>query len=247
MIDMEITNRFKIGDKVKLISTLTEQNTGIGQNVLDELLQQEYLTITNSSPEDTYELNDYWWFSADQLKTIYINNSHETLNQLIDMRIEDYLNKPLKLQVKYIDKNITPIEKKDGGDLIDLRVSTVKRNGVKESFPCKYKKGDSLFFGLGFALKVPYNKKSNVYPRSGMFKNYGFLLTNSVGQIDNSYSGNDDEWKAMMYCTRDGEINYNDRILQFEVVDRTMENIEFEVVDNLDEANRGGYSSTGVK
>lgn len=247
MIDMEITNRFKIGDKVKLISTLTVQNTGIGQNILDELLQQEYLTITNSSPEDTYELNDYWWFSSDQLKSVYINNNHETLNQLIDMRIEDYLNKPLKLQIKYIDKNITPIEKKDGGDLIDLRVSTVKRNGVKESFPCKYKKGDTLFFGLGFALKVPYNKKSNVYPRSGMFKNYGFLLTNSVGQIDNSYSGNDDEWKAMMYCTRDGEINYNDRILQFEVVDRTMENVEFEVVDNLDEANRGGYSSTGVK
>lgn len=246
MIDMEV-NKFQIGNKVKLIQGLTEQNTGIEQNVLDELLQQEHLTITNSSPEYTYELNDYWWFSADQLKSIYINNSHETLNQLIDMRIEDYLNKPLKLQVKYIDKNIAPIEKKDGGDLIDLRVSTVKRNGVKESFPCKYKKGDSLFFGLGFALKVPYNKKSNVYPRSGMFKNYGFLLTNSVGQIDNSYSGNDDEWKAMIYCTREGEINYNDRILQFEVVDRTMENVEFEVVDNLDEANRGGYSSTGVK
>lgn len=247
MIDMEV-NKFKIGDKIKLIQEeVNEQNTRIEKDVLDELCQQEYLTITNSSPEGCYEVNDYWWFEEYQLKSVYINNSHETLNQLIDMRIEEYLNKPLKLQVKYMDKNITPIEKKDGGDLIDLRVSTVKRNGVKESFPCKYKKGDTLFFGLGFALKVPYNKKSNVYPRSGMFKNYGFLLTNSVGQIDNSYSGNDDEWKAMMYCTRDGEINYNDRILQFEVVDRTMENVDFEVVDNLDEANRGGYSSTGVK
>lgn len=247
MIDMEV-NKFKIGDKIKLIQEeVNEQNTRIEKDVLDELCQQEYLTITNSSPEGCYEVNDYWWFEEYQLKSVYINNSYETLNQLIDMRIEEYLNKPLKLQVKYMDKNITPIEKKDGGDLIDLRVSTVKRNGVKESFPCKYKKGDTLFFGLGFALKVPYNKKSNVYPRSGMFKNYGFLLTNSVGQIDNSYSGNDDEWKAMMYCTRDGEINYNDRILQFEVVDRTMENVDFEVVDNLDEANRGGYSSTGVK
>ena len=103
MIDMEITNRFKIGDKVKLISTLTEQNTGIGQNVLDELLQQEYLTITNSSPEDTYELNDYWWFSADQLKTIYINNSHETLNQLIDMITNSEID---KIVVLYKDRLI---------------------------------------------------------------------------------------------------------------------------------------------
>lgn len=80
-----------------------------------------------------------------------------------------------------------------------------------------------------------------------MFKNYGFLLTNSVGQIDNAFQGNADEWGAMMYCTRDGEINYDDRILQFEVVNRTMENIKFEIVENLQGEDRGGYSSTGIK
>lgn len=252
MIDMD---KFKKGDSVTITEGLTSKDTidEIPQDELDaiytgkiNLTVGEYTVYNEVYCEDTEQQLGYYFYE-NQLKSVYINNSHETLNQLIDMKIEDYLNKPLKVQVKYIDKNITPMEKKDGGDLIDLRVSTVKRNGVKESFPCKYKKGDTLFFGLGFALKVPYNKKSNVYPRSGMFKNYGFLLTNSVGQIDNSYSGNDDEWKAMMYCTRDGEINYNDRILQFEVVDRTMENVEFKVVDNLDEANRGGYSSTGVK
>ena len=100
MIDMEITNRFKIGDKVKLIQVLTEQNTKIDQNVLDELLQQEYLTVTNSSPENMYEVNNYWWFKGYQLKSVYINNSHETLNQLIDMRIEEYLNKPLDVKIK---------------------------------------------------------------------------------------------------------------------------------------------------
>lgn len=153
----------------------------------------------------------------------------------------------MKIQVKYIDKNITPMVKKDGGDLVDLRVSRVLKNGEEVSFPCEYKFGDTLFFKLGFAMKLPTNMKANAYPRSGMFKNYGFLLTNSVGQIDNSYSGNDDEWGAMMWCTRDGVINYNDRILQFEVVERTMENVLFEEVETLDENNRGGYSSTGVK
>jgi len=166
--------------------------------------------------------------------------------------IDDLINKtlseqPMKLQVRYIDKNITPMEKIDGGDLVDLRVSRVFKNGEEVTFPCQYKFGDTLFFKLGFAMKMPPNKKSSVYPRSGMFKNYGFILTNSVGQIDNKFQGNDDEWCAMCWCTRDGEINYDDRILQFEVVDRVMENVEFEIVEELGYVNRGGYSSTGVR
>lgn len=153
----------------------------------------------------------------------------------------------MELKVRYIDKNLTKMTKIDGGDLIDLRVSTVRRNARLEAFPCHYKKGDVLFFKLGFAMQMPSNKKANVYPRSGMFKNYGFILTNSVGQIDNKFQGNDDEWCAMMYCTRDGEIGYDERILQFEVVDRTMEDVIFTEVEQLGDVNRGGYSSTGVK
>lgn len=153
----------------------------------------------------------------------------------------------MELKVRYIDKNLTKMMKIDGGDLIDLRVSKVKKNGVETEFPCKYNQGDILFFKLGFAMQMPPNKKANVYPRSGMFKNYGFILTNSVGQIDNKYQGNEDEWCAMLYCTRDGEIGYDERILQFEVVDRTMENVSFIEVEGLENINRGGYSSTGVK
>ena len=80
-----------------------------------------------------------------------------------------------------------------------------------------------------------------------MFKNYGFILTNSVGQIDNAYQGDNDEWSAMVWCTRDGVINYDERILQFEVVDRVMENVIFEEVEKLGNIDRGGYGSTGTK
>lgn len=157
----------------------------------------------------------------------------------------------MKLQVRYIDKNITKLEKIPNGDLVDLRVSRVYSlvNGemVEKTFPYNYKQGETVFFKLGFAMKMPIGKKANVYPRSGMFKNYGFILTNSVGQIDNSYQGNDDEWCAMVWCTRDGSIGYDERILQFEVVDRVMENVKFIEVEDLGDANRGGYSSTGVK
>lgn len=164
---------------------------------------------------------------------------------------EEEKSSELNLQVKYIDKNITPLKKIEGGDLVDLRVSRVfKINGDKKeetSFPCEYKFGDTLFFKLGFAMKMPPNKKANVYPRSSTFKNYGFILTNSVGQIDQSYCGNGDEWCAMVWCTREGIINYDDRILQFEVVNRTMENVTFEIVEDLSDTNRGGYGSTGIK
>lgn len=51
----------------------------------------------------------------------------------------------------------------------------------------------------------------------------------------------------MVWCTRDGSINYDDRILQFEVVDRVMENVKFVEVESLGDVDRGGYSSTGVR
>lgn len=156
-------------------------------------------------------------------------------------------NGSLELKVRYIDKNLTKMEKIDKGDLIDLRASKILVNGEEREFPCEYKFGDTVFVKLGFAMKMPKGFKANVYPRSGTFKNYGLLLTNSVGQIDNSYCGNDDEWCGMFYAAREGVMDYNDRILQFEVVPQAMNNVEFDFVEELGEANRGGYSSTGVK
>lgn len=153
----------------------------------------------------------------------------------------------MELKVRYIDKNLTKMKKVEGGDLVDLRASRIFVNGEEKQFPCSYHFGDTVFVKLGFAMKMPKDKKANVYPRSGTFKNYGLLLTNSVGQIDNKYQGNDDEWCAMFWSTRDGNINYDDRILQFEVVDRVMENVVFDEVEQLGDVNRGGYSSTGVK
>lgn len=166
-------------------------------------------------------------------------------------------NRRLELKVRYIDEKLTKMEKIDKGDLVDLRASrifsceynheTKKMEMVEKAFPYEYKQGETVFVKLGFAMQMPEGFKANVYPRSGTFKNYGLLLTNSVGQIDNSFQGNDDEWCAMFYATRAGIMDYNDRILQFEVVPQAMNNVAFNFVEELGEANRGGYSSTGVK
>ena len=161
------------------------------------------------------------------------------------------------VEVKYFDNNLPKLEVTEKGDCIDLRVSKVYRmkshSGLpmkdKEEveFPYHYHNDDVLFFKLGVGMKLPKGYKANVYPRSSTFKNYGFILTNSVGIIDNSYCGNTDEWCAMMYCTREGVINYGDRILQFEPVPVHTHNFSYEEVEELKEESRGGYGSTGVK
>ena len=101
-------------------------------------------------------------------------------------------------------------------------------------------------YPLGSFIPTP-SLKNNVSPRSSTFKNYGFILTNSVGIIDNSYCHEGDEWCAMVYCTRDGVIGYGERILQFEPVPVYTHNFVYDVVDELEEGARGSYGSTGVK
>lgn len=154
----------------------------------------------------------------------------------------------MKLEVRYIDKNLTKMEKIDKGDLIDLRASRISVNGEEKDFPCEYKMGDVIFVKLGFSMKMPAGHKANVYPRSSTFKNYGLIMTNSVGQIDNAYNGNNDQWCTMFACLKDGKMDYDDRILQFEVVRATMDGVEIDLVEDLgNNENRGGYGSTGTK
>ena len=161
--------------------------------------------------------------------------------------------KNLTLKIKMMDKNLTKI----GGDILgewyDLRCGNlISLNGqdigmskMFEGTKIKYKKGDILQLGLGIATELPKGYEAIINPRSSTFKNYGFILTNSQGVIDCTYRG---QWMAMVYCTRDGEISYNDRFLQFRIQkQQPLINIEF--VDELSQTKRGegGYGSTGVK
>jgi dUTP pyrophosphatase len=156
-----------------------------------------------------------------------------------------------KIKVRYIDKNLDKLIITDKGDLIDLRCSNVKLNGEKVEFneegKIQYKAGDVLFIGFGVAIKLPQGFKACLYPRSSTFKNYGLILTNSVGQIDNSYSGNNDEYKGMFYALKDGEISYNDRVAQFDITKIYIRDYVLEEVEELDSVDRGSYGSTGNK
>jgi dUTP pyrophosphatase len=65
-----------------------------------------------------------------------------------------------------------------------------------------------------------------------------------MGIIDNSYCGDNDEWRFPAYAIRDTVINKNDRICQFRIVNKQPE-IVFTEVEHLDDADRGGFGSTG--
>lgn len=141
-----------------------------------------------------------------------------------------------KIKIKYFDNEIDKIEKINKGDLIDLRAAET----------VEMKAGDFKLIKLGVGMKLPEGYKANVYPRSSTYKNFGIILANSVGQIDNSYSGDNDEWRFPAIALRDTLIHKNDRICQFEI-QKIQPEIEFEEVERLDDVSRGGIGTTGVK
>ncbi len=141
------------------------------------------------------------------------------------------------IKVKYFNKDAEPLTYVEGkSDWIDLRAA--ERIALH--------KGNFALIPLGVAMKLPEGYEAHLVPRSSTFKNYGIIQTNSMGMIDNSYSGDNDEWKMPVYATRNTIIEKGDRICQF----RIMENqptISFEQVERLDEGDRGGFGSTGKK
>ena len=108
-----------------------------------------------------------------------------------------------------------------------------------------YSKDDVLVFKLGFAINLPKGKELHILPRSGTFRKYGLILTNSMGIGDDTFIGNEDEYMAVMYATRNGSVKVGDRLVQIKIED-AMPKYEFEEVETFgDVKSRGGYGTTG--
>ncbi len=142
----------------------------------------------------------------------------------------------MKIKIKYFDKEIEKIRNIEGkSDWYDLRAAETVH----------LKKGEYRLIPLGVGVILPEGYGANIVPRSSTFKNWGILQTNSFGVIDNSYSGDNDQWMFPAYATRDTVINKNDRICQF-CINKKQPELIFEEVDHLNDADRGGFGSTGV-
>ncbi len=140
----------------------------------------------------------------------------------------------MKISVKYFVEGLQPLEKLAKGDWIDLRAAE----------DAELKAGDFRYLRLGIGMILPEGYEAHVAPRSSTFKNFGVLVANSFGVIDNSYCGEEDEWRLPVLAMRDTVIRKNDRICQFRIVEKQPE-LEFETVEHLRQESRGGFGSTG--
>ena len=106
------------------------------------------------------------------------------------------------------------------------------------------KAGEFRLIPLGVAIALPQGYEAHIAPRSSTFKNYGILQTNSVGVVDCSYCGDNDQWHMPVYATRDVTIEKGARICQFRIM-QNQPPLLFTRVDHLDAPDRGGFGSTG--
>lgn len=148
------------------------------------------------------------------------------------------------IPIKYF-ADIDKLEYVDGkSDWIDLRAAE----------DIVLRKGEFKLIPLGIAMQLPVGYEAHIAPRSSTFKNYGIIQTNSVGVVDETYCGDNDQWFFPAYCleTRHVEnaenvtiIRKNERICQFRIMEHQPK-IDFNEVEKLVNKDRGGHGSTGT-
>ena len=118
---------------------------------------------------------------------------------------------------------------------------------------------ENYLIPLGVAMELPKGYEAVVNPRSSTYKNFGMLLSNSQGVIDNCYKGDNDQWFANMIAFRDTTIHKGDRICQFRIQLSQKatfwqklkwlfsSGVELVEVDSLNNEDRLGFGSTGIK
>lgn len=166
----------------------------------------------------------------------------------------------LTIKIKRIRDGVDLPEFIPKGDWVDLRCAQ-KTTIVG---PMKSKDSNTIIFNntlipLGFAMRLPDGFEAIVAPRSSTYKHYGIIQTNSIGVIDSSYCGNEDEWMMPVLSFKKTTIPKNDRICQFRIqlsqkatiwqkIKWLFSNrIKIKVVENLNDVTRGGFGSTGAK
>ena len=154
----------------------------------------------------------------------------------------------MKIRIKYFEE-ATKLKKIAKGNWIDVYAN-------KDVF---VKVNERAMIPLGFALELPTGWEGHLAPRSSTFKTWGIIQTNSVGVVDDTYIGDNDQWHMPVFCLKgmdvesmDGIarkgtwIRKGDKIAQFRIME-VMPDIEFEEVDSFGNADRGGFGTTGKR
>ena len=185
---------------------------------------------------------------------ITFDNATDLRHFIIDTVKEELDKKdysPVNIRIKYLDDEVTRLTKIDQGDWIDVYAAedVVIQEGASGIIP------------LGFCMELPKGYEAYLAPRSSTFKKWGIIVTNSIGIIDESYNGDNDQWMLAVHCIDGKEkitletsgqeimvtsIKKNDKIAQFRIM-KKMPMINFLEVDELGNEDRDGFGSTGTK
>lgn len=140
-----------------------------------------------------------------------------------------------KIKIKFTNEKIyKEFNNISVGDWIDLRTTDI----------VTIKKGQFKMIDLGVAMELPKGYEAWIVPRSSTFMKYGVLQANSIAIIDNSFKGDEDVLRFLVWATRDVTIPKGTRICQFRIM-KNQPKIDFIKVDKLENENRGGIGSTG--
>ena len=142
----------------------------------------------------------------------------------------------MKIQIKYLNDEIKRLEYIDGkSDWIDLRAAK----------DMHFDQFEQKLIPLGVAMELPEGYEAHLLPRSSTYKNFGIIMANSMGIIDNSYCGDNDQWMFNAIALRETMVHKNDRICQFRIM-KKQPTIKFDIVEKLGNDDRGGFGSTGI-
>lgn len=156
----------------------------------------------------------------------------------------------LKIKVKEITKGCMPVVIEQG-DWVDLKLAEdVKFTGTEvQSRKIKY-------LPLGIAMKLPKGFEAYILPRSSTPNKWNIEVANSQAVIDESYKGDEDEWKLITKAFKAIEIPKGTRICQFRIMPKMnagiltklkwlfSNGVELIKVGSLNNKNRGGIGST---
>ena len=144
------------------------------------------------------------------------------------------------VQIKVVNKGNQPLPKYQTSQSagMDLRANI--------DAPVLLKPLDRKLIPTGLHIALPEGYEAQIRPRSGLAIKHGITIINTPGTIDPDYRG-DVGVILVNISNEDFVIQPGERIAQ--MVINKFEQAEFEVVEELDETERGegGFGHTGIK
>ena len=144
------------------------------------------------------------------------------------------------MKIKIVNKSKHPLPEyaTPGSAGMDLRANI--------DAPITLAPGERKLIPTGIYIALPVGYEAQIRPRSGLALKYGIGLANMLGTCDSDFRG---EIRVILINLGQENFVVNDGERIAQMVIAKHERAEWEVVEELDETERGegGYGHTGVK